>query len=394
MNRVARLTYFGTQKTQFMSQELFKDFEGLSASAWKEKLIQDLKDKPYDSLLWKSNGLEGKPFYTAEDLDFELPQVANLPQDPSLFGDRFWVNYQSVVVSDSVAANKQALAALKNGANGIVFKLSESVNLKTLLKDVQVEYCHVSFQLDASVDAQALSEDFNELLKERGISSEQVNGFIHSANSFKNESPLRSHWVDLNTKGELPQNLANSLSVYIDWLDEQTEAGRDLMDCFDDSLFVVQTSNDFFLNIATLRAVRQLLNGLVQAYGEKEANLKILCQVGPWQAEIDDPHSFMLHATTQAMSVILGGTDQLHVLPFYEVFPQHKSLAERIARNISSILNEESHFNKMTDPAQGSYYIESLTHQICEKTMTLLKSIEDQGGYAQINSKKTKGTNA
>ena len=145
-----------------------------------------------------------------------------------------------------------------------------------------------------------------------------------------------------------------------------------------------------FLQIALHRAIRRLFSTISSAYGVESAQAEIISEVGPWTAEIDDPHSFMLHATTQAMSAIMGGTDGLIVHPFYNVFPSKQSLAERVARNISSILSEESYLNKMVDPAAGSYYIEQLTNTLFNDTMVRLQKIEEAGGLSKIDVEQFK----
>ncbi len=81
------------------------------------------------------------------------------------------------------------------------------------------------------------------------------------------------------------------------------------------------------------------------------------------------------------MSAILGGTDSLTVEPFDAVFRHPDEFSERIARNQQLILKEEAYFDKVADPAAGSYYIENLTNLISENAWKLFLEIEDQGGF-------------
>jgi methylmalonyl-CoA mutase len=73
----------------------------------------------------------------------------------------------------------------------------------------------------------------------------------------------------------------------------------------------------------------------------------------------------LLSNTTQAMSAILGGCNTL-ITNVHE----ENSLGTRIARNVSNILKEESHFDKVADVSAGSYYIETLTDKIAEAIWT------------------------
>ena len=65
--------------------------------------------------------------------------------------------------------------------------------------------------------------------------------------------------------------------------------------------------------------------------------------------------------------------------------PSKKSLAQRIARNISTILSEESYLNKMVDPAAGSYYIEHLTEELFHQSFNILQQIEQEGGVSNLD---------
>jgi len=81
------------------------------------------------------------------------------------------------------------------------------------------------------------------------------------------------------------------------------------------------------------------------------------------------------------MSAILGGADSLTVEPFDTVFKKPDEFSERIARNQQLILKEEAYFDKVADPAAGSYYIENLTSLISENAWKLVVEIEDKGGF-------------
>ena len=59
------------------------------------------------------------------------------------------------------------------------------------------------------------------------------------------------------------------------------------------------------------------------------------------------------------------------------------NFSERMARNMQTILKEESYFDKVADPAAGSYYIESLTDSLVENAWELFLKIDEQGGYVK-----------
>jgi methylmalonyl-CoA mutase len=68
------------------------------------------------------------------------------------------------------------------------------------------------------------------------------------------------------------------------------------------------------------------------------------------------------------------------------LYHKDNEFGDRIARNQLLVLKNESYFDKVNNPADGSYYIESLTHQLAEKALTLFKDIEANGGFLkQLN---------
>jgi methylmalonyl-CoA mutase len=118
-----------------------------------------------------------------------------------------------------------------------------------------------------------------------------------------------------------------------------------------------------------------------QGFREDLPALYILSQTSAWNQTLYDPHVNMLRGTTEAMSAILGGTDTLTVLPFDRPSGNPDPFARRIARNIQIILREESHLDKVIDPAAGSYYIENLTDTLIGGAWELFLKTEEKGGY-------------
>jgi methylmalonyl-CoA mutase len=148
--------------------------------------------------------------------------------------------------------------------------------------------------------------------------------------------------------------------------------------------FTFGTGSNYFPEIAKLRAARLLwsvvLNGFKPADAE-EIKMNIHCVTSEWNKTIYDPYVNLLRTQTEAMSAILGGTDSLTVEPFDTVFRQPDEFSERIARNQQLILKEEAYFDKVADPAAGSYYIENLTSLIAENAWKLFLEIEEKGGF-------------
>jgi methylmalonyl-CoA mutase len=89
----------------------------------------------------------------------------------------------------------------------------------------------------------------------------------------------------------------------------------------------------------------------------------------------------MLRTTTECMSAILGGADTICNMPYDALYHKSNEFGERIARNQLLILKFESYFETASNPADGTYYIESLTEELAEKALLLFKDIEIAGGF-------------
>jgi len=91
----------------------------------------------------------------------------------------------------------------------------------------------------------------------------------------------------------------------------------------------------------------------------------------------------MLRSTTECMSAILGGADWVNNLAYDEIFHKRNEFGERISRNQLLILKKESYFDKVSNPVDGTYYIESLTKELAEKALAIFKIIEAGKGFIQ-----------
>ncbi len=144
--------------------------------------------------------------------------------------------------------------------------------------------------------------------------------------------------------------------------------------------------SNYFMEMAKLRAYRLLWANITNAYGLNDANngkMKMHLTNATYNLSVYDPYVNMLRTTTSSMSAILGGADSLTVLPFDVPYETPTAFAERIARNQQLVIKEESYFDKVGDPAAGSYYIESLTDSLIKAAWELFLEIQEKGGYLE-----------
>ena len=142
--------------------------------------------------------------------------------------------------------------------------------------------------------------------------------------------------------------------------------------------FVFAVGPSYFMEIAKLRAARLLWAQAVAAFGSNDAAscvMRLHVRTPRRNKSIYDRYTNLLRVTTEALSAVIGGCDQLTVEPFG--FDAH------LALNVQRILREETHLDAVADPAGGSYYIEALTDSIAREAWKLFQQVEAEGGYAK-----------
>ena len=140
--------------------------------------------------------------------------------------------------------------------------------------------------------------------------------------------------------------------------------------------------SDFFMEIAKLRAARVLWNGIQEEYGiaEEDRGIFLHSETSMFNQSRLDLHVNMLRVTTEAFSAAAGGADCITTNPFDRVLRPAGTFSKRVARNVQTVIREESHLHKLIDPAGGSYFVEKLTADLAGKAWDLFLEIEKRGG--------------
>jgi methylmalonyl-CoA mutase len=177
------------------------------------------------------------------------------------------------------------------------------------------------------------------------------------------------------------QELGYAVAQGVERVVELTESGHSVDDALKSIVFVFSIGSNYFFEIAKLRAARLLWSraaGAFQPAAESSCLMHIHARTALSNKSIYDPYTNLLRVTTEAMSAVLGGCDSLEVRAFG--FP------ERLALNAQRIIKEESHIDRVADPAGGSYYIEALTDALARGAWTLFQQVESAGGYKQAQT--------
>ncbi|UDK97430.1 methylmalonyl-CoA mutase [Lysinibacillus sphaericus] len=359
------------------------EFEKPSYSEWQDAAIKALKGKPFESLLTKtSEGVTLEPLYTQESLVAKLgdeldKQVATIR---SLQNSQVFRVAQQVYAETSEAFFAQLDDSLARG-NEIV-TIDSRVNFEwseEILAQLAPYFSEYSFKITVKDENDPLLAVFDNITNEQ---RETVNGYIVAKNPIKLEGLPNVRTISANTVtyhnegANAVQELAYALAIAAKYAEQEEN-----FEAFAQKFYVsFAIDTQFFTEIAKLRAFKVLWKAFSSAYGVEE-NVKIptLAETSLRSFSKLDVYVNLLRAANEALSGLIGGADVFTVHP-HDALTKPTEQSVRIARNVSLVLKEETNVLKITDPAGGSYFIESLTADFVKEAWALFLEIEAAGG--------------
>ncbi len=185
-----------------------------------------------------------------------------------------------------------------------------------------------------------------------------------------------------NSGGSEEQELAFTVSVALAYLRALEAEGVALEAARRMIFFRLSADADQFLTIAKFRALRKVWAQVEASCGLAAEPCFISAETAWRMMARRDPHVNILRGTVATFAAALGGADAITVLPFTAARGLPDRFARRIARNTQLLLSEETHLDKVADPAAGSGAVENLTDQLCQAAWALFREIETAGGIA------------
>ncbi len=180
--------------------------------------------------------------------------------------------------------------------------------------------------------------------------------------------------------------LAYTLADGLEYLRIGIAAGLDIDDFAPRLSFFWAIGMNHFMEIAKLRAGRLLWAKIVEQFNpkdEKSLALRTHCQTSGWSLTEQDPFNNVARTAIEAMAAALGGTQSLHTNALDEAIALPTDFSAKIARDTQLFIQNETNITKVVDPWAGSYYVEYLTEQLCEKAWALIEEVEALGGMAK-----------
>lgn len=398
-------------------EKLFDMFPECSYDEWRAKVEADLKGADFNKkLVWRTNeGFNVQPVYRAENIaDFKTTD--SLPGEyPYVRGtrtDNDWLIRQEVLAETPKEANEVARDIITKGVTSLGFNvtLDNVAAVRELLDGIDVAKYELNFKCcprhaveTAKVIVEYLRET-NNLTNFRGsIDFNPMRRALKHGTEFpgdikaialellevvKSVPEMRVLSVDsfmfCNAGAYIYQELGYAMAWGAEWMTMLTDAGVKADEVAHRIKFNMGISSNYFMELAKFRAARMVWAQIVEQYKpESKLSCKMMAHAitSRFNQTIYDAHVNLLRSQTETMSAALAGVDSITTTPFDVPFKTPDAFSERIARNQQFLLKEESHLDKVVDPAGGSYYVETLTVSLAQEAWKLFIDIEDKGGF-------------
>jgi methylmalonyl-CoA mutase len=343
------------------AEPLFAEFPPVSTAEWEAAIVKDLKGKDPKSLVWKTeDGFEVKPFYRLEDSP-GLPALRDFPTGWKICAE--------------VTDFETAMEVVARGAQAIQYWPENEDALESLLSRLPLTKVEVHIR----AGGQAAS-----LLRVIRHFKGRVHGSLNCGPTHEAANIAPDFIPFVINAGRFDEIEATATQELALALAQGSEYLADLGLVADQIAFSFPVGSNYFFEIAKLRAARLLWPRIVKAYDpHARPATRIFAKTSEWNKTVYDPYVNMLRETTEAMSAIVGGAELVTVSPFNSAFAAPDEFARRMSVNTQLILREEAHFDELSDPASGSWYIESLTDTMAREAWKLFQQMEAAGGYSK-----------
>ena len=394
----------------------FSEFEPSGSTEWYRQVQKDLGEKEAEAFINAVSEEINIPSFLSEEDISGTSNPAKAPVNPEYAYRNDWDSSVNVSTSDLNLANKQAITALEHGASAIRFtghEISDEKELRQCLKGILPDVAGIHFDCDEA--SPALLFMYQDEIASAGLDLSKIKGSVtydpltdfafkgnfdyskkesfsllsslikfgsDSLPQFRTLTLKATHWH--NAGATAVQELAFSMASLNEYFMAFTNTVAPEILARSTQLQLCSGA-DYFLNIAKMRSARILWGMLLEGYklNSFDIPLYLSTETALRNKTMYDPINNLLRATTESMAAVIGGCDIHTVHPHDVVFREPSEMSQRLALNIHHLLKFESHFDKVYDPSAGSYYIEKLTRELCEKAWDLFLEIEEKGGFSK-----------
>jgi methylmalonyl-CoA mutase N-terminal domain/subunit len=183
------------------------------------------------------------------------------------------------------------------------------------------------------------------------------------------------------------EELAFTLADGIGYVQLGVDAGLDVDEFAPRLSFFFDVHNDFFEEVAKLRAARRIWSRVLkERFGAKNKRSLLLrthCQTAGVSLTAQQPYNNIVRTTLQALAAVLGGTQSLHTNSYDETYALPTEGAVTVALRTQQIIADESGVPNVVDPLGGSYFMEDLTDRMEKEAMAIIERIDEMGGIVE-----------
>jgi len=183
------------------------------------------------------------------------------------------------------------------------------------------------------------------------------------------------------------QELAFTIADGIAYVQAGIERGLDVDEFAPKLSFFWDVHNDFFEEIAKMRAARRMWAKIMrERFGaKKEASwqMKFHCQTAGVSLTAQQPYNNVVRVALQALAAVLGGTQSLHTNSLDETLALPSDEAVQLALRTQQVIACESGVTNTVDPLAGSYYVEKLTDDLEKEANAYIEKIDQMGGMVR-----------
>lgn len=386
-----------------------------------EKALGGAPPATLDAVL--ETGAVVRPLYTPDDAGAQLHASGHPGAAPfvrgaaAVAGERSWCVLQLMDQPDPARANAQAREDLRGGANGLwlQFAAGQGLGVRDLAgleaALAEIPLAETPLYLSSAGGTRPLAALLIALARRHGVAPDALSGSLGldplADIAATGEAPVRrrqaltgatdaalyarsehlgmtpflaSGRVWHQAGGSAVEELACTLAAAVAYWRALAGADVPLDEAARMIGFHLTTDPDVFLGIAKFRAARALWAHATGAADIAPQPAAISAEMSCRAMSSRDPHTNLLRATAAAFAAAAGGASAVLLRPFTAAAGVPDGFARRLARNTQTILAEESALGRVLDAAGGSWYVESLTHDIAERAWTQFQEIEVAGG--------------
>lgn len=373
-------------------------------------------DRTADSRKWVE-GIEIEPLYTSEH---PPASKVSIPLESSDHQDKSWVVCQAFSDQEPRNLNQHLKSDLANGVDGVRLRVDEGAGLSSLadfrqafedvdqgwrllmlesgshflpasavllswLRETDLDLTHRSLFLNAdplrvlaakgSLDGSlaSLMADCASLVRYSGTE------LLNTRSLAVSTAPYREAGADIDLE------LAVAIAVAVYYLRRMEQEGVSPEVVAPEIAFVTAAGQQTFLEIAKIRALRLMWEGVQRACGiDAISPTWIHSTVLQRSLPGIDPATDLLRLTNASMSAVLGGADSIETPgPPLARLGDPAGAGRRLARNTQNILGLEAHLGRVSDPSAGSYLLEALTGEYAARAWAVFQEIEVKGGVLE-----------